>query len=181
MSTLSTVNDLENRLLSLNVTAVSQDGEIRARARGPEDITVEVAGNSFRSYSERSLEYQLDRLAAALWARYHCAYLDSAHDYVRPVDDSDPVAEELADLSIHGWSTQRTVTVVTCGLVDWNFHIADGTVARLRCVTLGDEITSAARSAIGYFGAYSSKLRRRRARSHAVPLNLDAWQEARLW
>jgi hypothetical protein len=181
------VNELEYRLSSVSVTAVSQDGEIRARARGPEDLVVEVAGNSFRSYTERSLEYQLDQLSTVLWVRYHRAYLEAAREYLQPVDEDawagrdNPVTAKLATLVIHGWSTQRTVTVVTRGLVDWNYHIEDGTIMRLRCGALCDEISAAARSAIGYFGAYSSVLLRQEARAGAVALDLEAWRQGRLW
>jgi hypothetical protein len=182
------VNGLTDALASLNVTAVSPDGEIRAWARSPAEIGIEVAGNSFRSYTERSLEHQLDQLATVLFARYHRAYGDTVTDYLRPPDgrpeparNDDATVATMAALVVHGWSEQRTVGVVTRGLKDWTFSIEDGAIARLRSFALGAEIVAAARSTIGTFDAYSVRLRRRAARAQAVPLDLDAWQLGRLW
>jgi hypothetical protein len=127
-----------DRLATLSVHAVSQDGRIEARASGPGGIDGSFAPGAYRSCREADLARQLGQVGALLWVKYRRAYLEILEDYLGElVDEGDDSSREreywqrLAELTVTGVSAHDEITVHSRALVSWEFTIVPGTAQAL--------------------------------------------------
>lgn len=129
---------MADRLNKMVVTVSSPDGQIEGVLRDRDAVSVEFRVGTYRRYQERTLEYQLARLATLLWTGYQRGYNDAvAAATGRPVQDGrhlwdarrrafrDAQAATVAE----GMSVGERVFITNTGMLSWQVVIKDGTIA----------------------------------------------------
>lgn len=129
------MGSLGEHLDTMTVRASSPDGQIEVELSGDQVESLSFRGNTYRHYTERTLESQLSRLAVRAWTGYQRSYDAAVSEAVgRPVErpretwDANrrrfrqaQAATRSEGISANGW-----VYLETTGMVTWNFVIRDG-------------------------------------------------------
>ncbi|MGH8882836.1 MAG: hypothetical protein ACRD0P_36765, partial [Stackebrandtia sp.] len=71
---------MADRLNNMVVKVSSPDKQIEAGLRDRDAVTVTFRADSYSRYTERTLEYQLSRLATLLWTGYQRGYNDAVSE-----------------------------------------------------------------------------------------------------
>ncbi|WP_244615695.1 hypothetical protein [Stackebrandtia albiflava] len=131
---------MADRLSSMVVDVRSPDGRIRATLRHRDELTLYFSGDAYRHYQERTLEYQLARLATLMWVDYQRQYDEAVAAVVgHPVEEDREswnanrrrFREEQAETKASGMSPGNVVYVENVGMRNWHVVVRDGTVARV--------------------------------------------------
>lgn len=122
------------------VKAPSPDHQILATLHNRSKLSLKFRSpETYESYDEEGLEYQLGRLAGVLWARWQRAYtevLESENMQVmtRSIATDEATREYLDGMflvDVIGKSKDERIRAKTRGLREWKVRIEPGTVQQL--------------------------------------------------
>ena len=131
---------LADRLNTMEVSAVSPDGNISGRLRNRSEVVLAFRPGSYGRYSEYGLADQLGGLARLLWAgrtrEYYVALSEAFGETIShetpAVSERDRVYRAARDeLIAEGKSADGSVYVGVQGMRAWVVRIADGTIREL--------------------------------------------------
>lgn len=143
---------MADRLNNMHVQVSSPDGQIQGVYRNRDDLSLSFTGSSFKHYQERTLEFQLSRLALLLWTGYQRVYDNAVSEVVgHPVKDERHTwdanrrrfREEQAKTVVQGMSDGKQVYLENTGMRNWHVVIKDGTVQTLDEEQFNTECVSA--------------------------------------
>lgn len=154
------MGSVADRLDSMVVTVSSPDGQITATLSNGDQVTFGFRPGSYERYPERTLEFQLARLAASIWVGYQRGYrraLDDAAGAAVSTDGMvrgskrDRFRQDQAQLVAEGTSTSGRIRASSQGLMHWRVTIASGAVRALTEDEFLAEVGEAARSLLANY------------------------------
>lgn len=167
---------MADQLANMRRTVSSPDGQLTAELRGNRLAGLTFQGNTYRYYTERTLERQLSRLALRLWTSYQRGYDEAITAATgEPVDRDTRTwdarrrrfRQAQAAAVSRGMSPNEWIYVETTGMVTWHVVIRDGALTALDEAAFVTEVFGAYRAMTD---DYRAQVRQLRADHYGEPL-----------
>lgn len=165
---------MADRLNSMVIRVSSPDGQIEGVLRDRDAVSVTFRGDTYRHYQERTLEYQMSRLATLLWTGYQRNYNAAISEVMGyPVKEERHLwdanrrrfRDEQSRTVAEGMSPGKCVYIQNTGMLSWQFVIRDGTLTEIDDQEFAAECLAAFHSLMA---DYRVKMARLRAEHYGV-------------